>query len=104
MTTFTINTNARRLQAVSDVYTTNEIDTISLNVLDNDILGVEPTIITSIDTLGFTLGTITIEVGDETLEFVPNGNIGTSSFTYTITDDLSRISVGVVHITTIEVL
>jgi hypothetical protein len=103
MATMTLNIAAKELNAVSDIYSTEDnVTPIVLEVLENDILGVEPTTITSIDTTGFTLGTVVINVDNETLDFTPNGNYGTSRFTYTITDSTTRTSTGVVTLTIIE--
>lgn len=101
MTTFTVNTNNRKLEANSDSYTISDLVTpVILDVMDNDILGITPTTITTIDTSLFLLGSVVINVGDLNVTFTPNGVIGSSSFTYTIEDDLSRTSTGVVTITT----
>ena len=103
MATMTLNVKAKELNAVSDLYIIDDvINPTTLEVLNNDILGVEPTIITSIDTTGFSLGTIDINLDEITLEFTPNGNYGDSVFTYTITDSSARTSTGVVNLTTIE--
>jgi hypothetical protein len=57
--------------------------------LSNDSLGTLPTTITSINTTGFTGGTITILSDGLSLLFTPNGNLTTNqTITYTITDSL----------------
>lgn len=98
----TLNVKAAKLSANSDLYTITElVSPTILNVLSNDQLGVTPTTIDSIQTTGFTLGTITIEL-DNKLKFTPNGSLGTSTFNYTIEDNVARQSTTVVTIITIE--
>lgn len=100
MATITINTNKRKLQALGKEYIINDLitDTI-LNITDGDSLGIEPTILSSIDVTNFTLGSITID-GNNVI-FNPNEIIGTSQFEYTITDSELTTSTSVVVITTI---
>lgn len=102
MAIFRINVRDKTLFANTDVFqTTDIVNKQYINVLDNDTLGVTPTNITYIDPTGFTLGTLTIEL-DNTVGFTPNGNIGTSLFYYTITDNINRTSTATVYVTTIE--
>jgi len=100
MATFNINIKPAVLYAAPDSFILND-DSINfiIDVLDNDSLGITPTTITSINSTGFTLGTITNNSNN--LSFTSNKNLGTSSFTYTITDSISRTSNTTVTITTI---
>ena len=84
--------------ATDDSYTSNAVDVIDLLVLNNDALGTEPTTITSIDTTGFTLGSVAISGGNK-LVFTPNGTEGTDILTYTITDDTAATDTATVTIT-----
>lgn len=83
--------------AVNDSYIINNEDTIDLLVMENDFLGTEPTEIISIDTTGFTLGTISIVTGTK-LNFIPNGTLGEQTITYTIEDDILNQSTATVTI------
>lgn len=102
MATFTFNVKPLDLRANTDIFTTSNTTTSQfIFPLANDTLGVQPTIVSAIDTTGFTLGTITIDTITNTrLEFIPNGNIGTSTIQYTIQDNISRTSNSTIIITT----
>jgi len=101
MATLTINVRPAILSAEYDVFTTNDLVTLqNIEVLDNDYLGVEPTIISSINTTGFTLGSVIISSDNISIDFTPNGNIGTSQIKYIITDSIGRNSETSVIITT----
>jgi len=100
MATININVNKRKLEALGKEYTINDVvnDTV-LDIMLGDSLGIEPTTLTSINSTGFTLGSLTIDVNQ--IIFNPNGTIGTSQFQYTITDSELTTSTTVVVITTI---
>lgn len=83
--------------AVNDSYALNNVDTVDLLVMGNDFLGTAPTTIISVNTTGFTLGTITIITGTK-LSFVPNGTYGSGSFTYTIQDNIAAVSTATVNL------
>lgn len=74
--------------AIDDYYTLDNVNTVDLDVMANDILGTPPTTITAFDDSGLTSGTITNNGTD--LTFTPNGIIPASdeAFTYTITDTI----------------
>ena len=100
MATFTLTVFAPPLFAENDSFSTsNKVDEQIIDVLANDLLGVEPTIISSVNTTGFTLGTVTINVDEDALLYNPSGTIGTSSITYTIMDDNGNTSTATVTIT-----
>jgi len=99
MATFNINIKPVDIYAVFDTFSTTDlITTQNIDVLANDYLGVTPTTIFSIDTTGFTLGTIVNNITN--IEFTPNGNIGTSQLKYTIKDNIGRTSTTTLTITT----
>lgn len=87
------------ITAVNDFYTSDAITPQDLLVLENDVLGTLPTNIISINTTGFTLGSVSIDGTNQKLIFTPNGTPGTSSFTYTIRDSTMATSNGTVSIT-----
>jgi hypothetical protein len=75
------------LEAVDDVFIANDnSSTTTISPLLNDILGVIPTNITSINTTGFNLGSLSIDSNRQTIQLVPNLSTGTSNIGYTIQD------------------
>lgn len=103
MATITINVEAQEnlLLAVDDIYETIKNGAPqNILVLANDYLGTEPTIIDSIDTTGFTYGTIIIDPSKEYLVFTFNGSVvsGSQNITYTIKDSTEATSTATVTI------
>lgn len=99
MATITININAADLLAVDDTHITTNKTLHEIDVLANDQLGIEPTVILSVDQTGFTLGTVAINSTFNALEIDPNGTIGTDTVTYTIKDSNGDESTATVTIT-----
>jgi hypothetical protein len=82
-----INISPSSINAVNDSVTRlSDVGSFLYNPLTNDDLGYTPTNITSVNSTGFTLGSVSIHSGQQLINIVSNGNVGTSSFTYTITD------------------
>jgi hypothetical protein len=110
MATFRMNMNGlASINAVDDnyVFPSDRIDSIGLDVLQNDFLGFQPTIIsdiTDIDTEA-NIGTLSIaEVTNRiSVDLNDPGNItvGTFTFTYTIKDSFDREDTATV---TIEII
>ena len=95
--------NIQQLLAIDETFDVNNFDEFTLNVLSNDLLGAEPTIISSFDDSTLTCGTITNEVTG--LKFTPNGIFDvTETFTYTIKDSLLNESTAVVTLNVSEVI
>lgn len=100
MATISININKRALLAQDDLYNIGSMSpNQKLTVMENDILGAAPTIISSIDSTGFTLGTLSIDTILNVVVYSPNGTIGTSTFSYTIEDNDGDTSTAIVTIT-----
>jgi hypothetical protein len=79
--------------AYNDTYNLNHEDDIDLFPMSNDILGVTPTTITSIDASSITTGTIAITGSGSKLTFTPNYEQAEGeTLTYTITDNQSNTS------------
>jgi hypothetical protein len=88
------------INAIEDTFTFTTGGTKTLDVLANDNLGNIPTNITAINLLGgFSLGTLSITSGGQSITFVSNGNNGTDTFTYTIIDSTGFSSQATVTVT-----
>jgi hypothetical protein len=84
----TVQAEVPVLEAVNDSVLLANSGVSNIYPMGNDSLGLVPTTITSINTSGFTLGTVAIASGGGSLTFTPNGVISAEgqSITYTITD------------------
>jgi len=101
MATMNINIKPAILSAETNIFSTTDlVNPQNIIVLNNDSLGVTPTIVSTIDNTAFSLGAVTINIDNQRLVFTPNGNIGTSSIKYTIQDNIGRTSIATVIITT----
>jgi hypothetical protein len=88
------------INAVTDSYSFITSGVKNLAVLSNDDLGNIPTTITNIDLLGvFGLGTLSIALDGQSINFTPNETNGTDTFRYRITDSLGFFSEAIVEIT-----
>lgn len=99
--TLNISTVPVVLTAVDDLFEVDNSATVSLLVLVNDVLGVLPTNITSVDQTSIVGGVITIDGTAQFLIFTPNGTIpaaGNTFFTYTITDDTAASDTATVEL------
>ena len=84
----TVQAEVPVLEAVNDSVLLSSTTVSNIYPMGNDSLGLVPTTITSINTSGFTLGTVAIASGGGSLTFTPNGVVSSTgeSITYTITD------------------
>lgn len=84
----TVQAEVPVLEAVNDSVLLSSTTISNIYPMGNDSLGLVPTTITSINTSGFTLGTVAIASGGGSLTFTPNGVVSSTgqSITYTITD------------------
>lgn len=88
------------INAVTDSYSFTTSGLKNLAVLSNDDLGFIPTTITNIDLLGtFTLGTLSIALDGQSINFTPNETSGTDTFRYRITDSQGFFSEAIVEVT-----
>lgn len=88
------------INAVTDSYSYTTSGLKNLAVLSNDNLGFIPTTITNIDLLGsFTLGTLSIALDGQSINFTTNETNGTDTFRYRITDSLGFFSEAIVEVT-----
>jgi hypothetical protein len=88
------------INAVNDSVTRlSDVGSFLYNPFGNDNLGYEPTIITSVNSTGFTLGTVSIHSGQQLINVTSNGNVGTSTFTYTITDSSGTSDTATISVT-----
>jgi hypothetical protein len=98
--TITLSIPSSTIDAVNDAFTTvDNSSVVNYNLFGNDNVGYDNVTITAIDTTGFTLGTVVINSGGQTVKFTPNKSTGTSSFTYTITDNSNTSDTATVTIT-----
>ena len=88
------------LKANVNTYSISNTGITNLYVLENDLLGVTPTEITSVDPQYITTGTIAISTDKKYLIFTANAvNAQNQLFTYTITDSLGNTSTSNVTLT-----
>ena len=98
--TITITAVPSTLNANNDSFTLQNTGTQTLTVLQNDNLGITPTTITEIISEIFTLGTLSITTGGQSITFIPNGATGTDTFEYKITDSSNANDTATVTVTT----
>ncbi|WP_236642010.1 Ig-like domain-containing protein [Dokdonia sinensis] len=86
--------------AMDDTATTDEDEPVTIDVLDNDGLGSEPTTVT--DVTDPANGTVTINA-DGTITYTPDPDFnGTDTFEYTITDDDGNTSTATVTVVVVS--
>jgi len=93
-----VTNTAAPLFAVVDIASTNEDSAVTIQVLANDLLGSQPTTITSVTQPGN--GVVTISDPTSTLTYTPAPDFnGGEEFTYSITDSVGQGSTGSVVVT-----
>jgi hypothetical protein len=98
--TINVSIPASSIDAINDTVTRlNDVGSFLYNPLGNDDLGYQNTNITAVNGTGFTLGTVSIHSGQQLINVVVNGNVGTSSFTYTLTDSTGAQDTATVEVT-----
>lgn len=91
--------------AVADVATVVSNQTVTINVLSNDIDDATGTLmVTLVDPAGTPFGSATIVGGATQVQFDPDGNIGVSTLNYTVTDADGNSSVGAIAVVSTPVL
>lgn len=97
MAVFSVNINeATTPVAVEDFFEVLPNSTTIFQVLDNDFLGTEPTVLTI--EIAPSNGAATV-IGGTTIEYIPTvGYTGTDSFYYRITDNNGDFDIAIVNI------
>lgn len=107
MATLNITVNsAKSLKAQNQIFNISElVEPSFLNIFRNNDLGVQPTYISNVGSpTGTDIGAVMVYSMTDTpdsIEFIPNGTLGTMMATYTIADSTGRTSTAFITINTI---